>query len=337
MLNRVGLGSAADAGTFRMGLGLVNVLFSRSVSSYARSQLGARKKIQRNLWPKKEAALKIIWENRKLTRARDGNLKDKFDAIRLIPVKHMHKEPKPQAWVYDLTRTRQKIVELNPEVWNAPIRLDFVHRVVRWQRSHWRLAIATTLSRGETAYSTRKLYRQKGTGRARVGDAGSPTRRGGGRAFAKRVRDYSHRLQNEIKIKGIRTALSAKFQEGNMVILDKMELETHKAKHLKNLVNTYWDDLTQVAFVHGEDELDPNFALAARSNPMFEFYSSKFVDCYNLVKTPQLMVTEQALKELDARLTKLPVWKKIHFVEGMEPMKLIDIVGNEKEKGEMYG
>ena len=70
MLNRVGLGSAADAGTFRMGLGLVNVLFSRSVSSYARSQLGARKKIQRNLWPKKEAALKIIWENRKLTRAR---------------------------------------------------------------------------------------------------------------------------------------------------------------------------------------------------------------------------------------------------------------------------
>ncbi len=111
-----------------------------------------------------------------------------------------------------------------------------VHQAYVRQRNNQRAGTAQTRTRGEVVGSTRKLHRQKGTGRARAGTAGSPTRVGGGTAFGPRVRDYSQAMPKKMRRLAIRSALSGKAADGQLVVIDQLAFETPKTKEISRIL-----------------------------------------------------------------------------------------------------
>ena len=105
-------------------------------------------------------------------------------------------------------------IDLNDEIFGVEPRADILHRVVRWQRAKKQAGTHKTLSRGETAFSTKKIYRQKGTGGARHGDRGANIFRKGGTAHGPRPRSHAHDLPKKVRKLGLKMALSAKAQLG---------------------------------------------------------------------------------------------------------------------------
>ena len=111
-----------------------------------------------------------------------------------------------------------------------------LHQAYVRQRNNQRAGTAQTRTRGEVVGSTRKLHRQKGTGRARAGTAGSPTRVGGGTAFGPRVRDYSQAMPKKMRRLAIRSALSGKAADGQLVVIDQLAFETPKTKEIARIL-----------------------------------------------------------------------------------------------------
>ncbi|MBC6417230.1 MAG: 50S ribosomal protein L4, partial [Rhodospirillales bacterium] len=124
-------------------------------------------------------------------------------------------------------------LELADEVFALPARGDVWARVVNWQLAKRRQGTHKSKGRGEVQGSTRKLYRQKGTGNARMGNARTPQRRGGGKAHGPVVHGHAHNLTKKFRRLALKTALSAKAAEGRLVVLDRAKLEDAKTKVLK--------------------------------------------------------------------------------------------------------
>eukprot|EP01129_Flabellula_baltica_P011083 TRINITY_DN4779_c0_g1_i1.p1 TRINITY_DN4779_c0_g1~~TRINITY_DN4779_c0_g1_i1.p1 ORF type:complete len:283 (-),score=61.46 TRINITY_DN4779_c0_g1_i1:197-1045(-) len=114
-------------------------------------------------------------------------------------------------------------VTLDSDIFAVPVRSDILHRYVVWHNANIRQGSSKTKSRGEVQGSTRKLYKQKGSGRARRGSIRSPVLRGGGRAFAKVPKDWSFPLPKKVRRLALRSALSAKFAQNQIFIVDNMD------------------------------------------------------------------------------------------------------------------
>ena len=127
-------------------------------------------------------------------------------------------------------------IELDKYVFGAPIRPDVLHSVVVWQLAARRQGTHSAKTRGEVKGTTRKPWPQKGGGRARAGDLKAPHMRGGGVAFAPKPRNYYYALPQKIRRLGLRVALSAKYAEGRLVIVDDDDLESHKTKEFAKLL-----------------------------------------------------------------------------------------------------
>lgn len=233
-------------------------------------------------------------------------LNEKFQDLVDRPVIHMPK-PKLQAWVTDLSQNPTGIVDLNQTVWNQEIRKDIVHRVVRWQRNAWRQGTHKGKGRGEVRGGGRKPHPQKGTGRARQGSTRSPLNPGGGKAHPPTPRDYSFDLPIKVVKKGIMIALTAKYKENNLYVIDNCTMDSHKTKDL-NLMLQNWDigEKAEISFIHGLTELEPNFILAARNYNMIQLYTPKSIGVYQILRRQVVFITRKGLQELEARLTALP-------------------------------
>lgn len=259
-------------------------------------------------------------------------LAGKFEELSKQEVVHMPK-PKMQAWVTDLAQNPVGIVDLNPAVWNQEIRKDIVHRVVRMQRNSWMQGTHKGKRRGEVRGGGIKPRPQKGGGNARQGSIRSPLWVGGGIAHAPLPNDHLHDLPMKVIKKGIMIALTAKYQEGNLYVVDGCALESHKSKTLATLLDNW--DIGPVSFIHGLTELDNNFALAARNMKDFELYSPRAIGVYQIVKRAQVFITKQALVELESHLLALPGLnmaahpRRRHVIpphENFEPKKLAEII-----------
>lgn len=257
----------------------------------------------------------------------EEKLAEDFQKIAKQEVIHMPK-PKLQAWVTTLEQEPVEIIDLNPTVFNQEIRKDIIHRVVRFQRNMWRVGLAKGKRRSEVRGGGVKPRPQKGTGQARQGSIRSPLWVGGGKAFPPVIRDYSHDLPKKVVKKGVMIALSAKFKEGNLFVIDNCSADTARTKDLAQKFSMW--DTGDVAFVYGKDELDPNFALAARNIGHVELYTSREIGVYQIVKRHQVMITRQGLRELEEHLTALPgnhVARRLlaPTPEGFVPTKLTDL------------
>ncbi|QFU07635.1 50S ribosomal protein L4 [Rhodobacteraceae bacterium THAF1] len=190
-------------------------------------------------------------------------------------------------------------VDLNEEIFGLEPRADILHRVVRWQRNNAQQGTHKVKTRSETSYSTKKIYRQKGTGGARHGDRNAPIFRGGGVYKGPTPRSHGHELTKKFRKLGLRHALSAKAREGNLVIIDVAELAEAKTKTLASKVKELGWKRTLV--IDGS-ELNENFATAARNLDSFDVLPSMGANVYDILKRDTLVITKAGIEALEARL-----------------------------------
>eukprot|EP00501_MAST-03F_sp_TOSAG23-6_P001878 GSMAST32.ASY1.ANO1.1956.1 assembled CDS len=203
-------------------------------------------------------------------------------------------------------------VTLENSVFGVPIRRDLVHRVVCWQRANRRQVksggLVKVKNRAEVSGGGRKPWKQKGSGRARHGSIRSPIWRGGGKAHGPRqTRVWSQKLNKKIVQLGIKTALAAKWREGNIAVVDEAVMPTRKTSALVKAIEAHgWVGKKGILFVRGTDEVDENFYWASRNIPYLTVISSENCNVYDLLLREQCVVTVSALDELTERLNRRP-------------------------------
>lgn len=189
-------------------------------------------------------------------------------------------------------------VSLAEEIFGLDPRTDILHRVVRWQLAKRQAGTHKTLGRSEISRTSKKLYKQKGTGRARHGAARAPQFRGGGRAFGPVVRSHAHDLPKKIRALGLKLALSAKAKTENLIVLDVATLDEPKTKLLKDQFAKL--GLANALIVDGA-ELQDNFRLAARNIPHIDVLPIQGINVYDILRRDTLVLTKAALDALEAR------------------------------------
>ncbi|MBI1249842.1 MAG: 50S ribosomal protein L4 [Alphaproteobacteria bacterium] len=190
-------------------------------------------------------------------------------------------------------------IELDDTIFGiAEIRGDILQRMVKYQLAKRRAGTSKTKSRGEVARSHSKLYKQKGTGRARHGSANAPIFRGGGHAHNLHPRDHEHGLPKKVRALALKHALSAKAGAGEIVVLDAVTLKEPKTGALKKQLAKL--GLENALIISGA-EVDENFALAARNIPNIDVLPSAGLNVYDILRRKRLALTTEAVEAIKAR------------------------------------
>ncbi|MEM1130946.1 MAG: 50S ribosomal protein L4 [Pseudomonadota bacterium] len=190
-------------------------------------------------------------------------------------------------------------VDLGDEIFGVEPRADILHRVVRWQRNRAQAGTHKVKTRSETSYSTKKIYRQKGTGGARHGSRNAPIFRKGGIYKGPTPRSHAHDLPKKVRKLGLKMALSAKAQDGKIVVLDAAALSEPKTKALASAVkNLGW----KRALVIDGAEVDSNFARAAANIDGLDVLPSVGANVMDILKRDTLVITKAGVEALEARL-----------------------------------
>ena len=190
-------------------------------------------------------------------------------------------------------------VELSEAVFGLEPRADILHRVVRWQRAKAQAGTHKVKTRSETSYSTKKIYRQKGTGGARHGDRNAPIFRKGGVYKGPTPRSHAFDLPKKVRALGLRMALSAKAGSGKLIVLDTTEMAEAKTSVLAKAVK---DMGWKKALIIDGAEVNENFARAARNLEGVDVLSSMGANVYDILRRDTLVITRAGLEALEARL-----------------------------------
>lgn len=236
-------------------------------------------------------------------------------------------EPLPKISVPVINREGAEVgtVEIDPAAFGGKINRQLIQEVVLMYRANQRAGTHSTLRRGEVAGSTKKLFRQKGTGNARVGNRRTNKRRGGGTAKGPKPRDYEYHLPKKAVRAATRMAILSKFLDNEAVILDEWKVDGVKTKPVaavfKTLTKKYapapepTPEPAPVAegerpakapkkrkpkftWLVGTDGLDRNLYLSARNLPDVEIMPARSFNCYTVLKQKRLILTKAALETL---------------------------------------
>ncbi|MEI4471312.1 50S ribosomal protein L4 [Frigidibacter sp. MR17.24] len=190
-------------------------------------------------------------------------------------------------------------IDLADEIFGLEPRADILHRVVRWQRAKAQAGTHSVLGKSDVSYSTKKIYRQKGTGGARHGSRKAPIFRKGGVYKGPTPRSHAHDLPKKFRALGLRHALSAKAGAGNLVILDEAVMAEAKTKLLaKTAKELGWK---RVLIIDGA-EVNENFAKAARNIEGIDLLPTMGANVYDILKRDLLVITKAGVEALEARL-----------------------------------
>jgi len=189
-------------------------------------------------------------------------------------------------------------VDLNDALFSVEIKTGVLHEVVCMQRANRRSGNACTKTRGDVSGGGAKPWRQKGTGRARAGSRTSPVWRGGGTVFGPAPRDYSYNLPKKVKKLALKMALSARNQEGNLVVLDHFDLSEVKTKNFVKIMKNFQFNNCLVI----TDEIDENVGLSARNAVGFKVLPVAGLNVYDILKYSKLMLLQSSLAMLEERL-----------------------------------
>ncbi|MDQ6868442.1 MAG: 50S ribosomal protein L4 [Pseudomonadota bacterium] len=189
-------------------------------------------------------------------------------------------------------------MDLNDAIFGLVPREDLIARMVRYQLAKRRAGTHQTLGRADIRRTGKKLYKQKGTGSARHGSARVPQFRGGGRAFGPLVRSHAHDLPKKLRALALKHALSAKAQDGGIIVWPDARAADAKTKSLKASFAKL--GLTNALIVDGV-EPEANFRLAARNIPQIDVLPVQGINVYDILRREKLVLTKAAIDALEAR------------------------------------
>lgn len=189
-------------------------------------------------------------------------------------------------------------IELNEAVFGGDVRADLLSRVIHWQLAKRRSGNHKTKGISEIAGTTKKPYKQKGTGRARQGSTRSPQFRGGATIFGPVVRDHGYDLPKKVRKLGLKSALAAKVKDQKLIVIDDAKLTEPKTKalaaHLEKL------GITSALFIDGS--VDANFKKAASNLIGIDVLPQIGANVYDIIRRDTLILTKNAVEALEARL-----------------------------------
>lgn len=189
-------------------------------------------------------------------------------------------------------------LKLSEEIFGLEPREDILQRVVRWQLAKKQQGTHQAKGRADIARTGAKMYKQKGTGRARHSSARAPQFRGGGKAHGPVVRSHEHDLPKKVRALGLKHALSAKAKSSNIIVVDDLKLADAKTKALAANFETL--GLTN-ALVVGGAEVDINFARAARALHNIDVLPVQGINVYDILRRGTLVLSKAAVEALEER------------------------------------
>jgi large subunit ribosomal protein L4 len=190
--------------------------------------------------------------------------------------------------------------ELPDALFDVPIKQSVLHEVVTMQLSCRRAGSASVKHRSDVRGSGRKLFRQKGTGRARRGDIKAPLLRGGGVVFGPDNRSYSYKVPKKKRKLALKMALSSKLKNHKIIVLDQFELEKVKTKAFIKVINKL--DVNNALIV--TEKKNENLDLSSRNVPDIKVMRSEGINVYDILKYKYLVLLESSINEIERRLLK---------------------------------
>ena len=200
--------------------------------------------------------------------------------------------------VQNITGKQISQVELADDVFNVPVKSSVLHEVVTMQLANRRAGTAAVKHRSDVRGSGRKLFRQKGTGRARRGNIKSPLLRGGGVVFGPDQRDYSYKPPKKVRKLALKMALSSKLRENQLVVLDQFELDEIKTKKFVDVLKVLKLESALIVTDKHNDHLE----LSSRNVPDVKVLRNEGLNVYDILKHRILVLLEPAVKNIEGRL-----------------------------------
>ncbi|MBC8207627.1 MAG: 50S ribosomal protein L4 [Desulfobulbaceae bacterium] len=189
-------------------------------------------------------------------------------------------------------------IDLNEKIFDLDVKEHLLHDVVRYQRAARRAGTASTKTRVEVRGGGAKPWRQKGTGRARAGTRTSPLWRGGGVTFGPKPRDYAFKLNRKVKKLAVAMAVSARFQEGNLMVLDAFSMDAIKTKDFMSIMNTL--DVDNCLLVTTSD--NEIVAKSARNVNGVKVMTADGLNVYDILLHKKLILVQPVIESLEERL-----------------------------------
>jgi large subunit ribosomal protein L4 len=203
-----------------------------------------------------------------------------------------------KAQVVTLTAEAAGEVDLSDDVFGLEPRADILHRMVRWQLAKRQQGTHDVKNRSEISRTTKKMYKQKGTGGARHGAMSAPQFRGGGRAFGPTPRSHAHDLPKRVRALALRHALSAKARVSQIHVLSDAAAAEPKTGALKAKFEKLG---LSNALIIGGAEIDANFRMASRNIPNVDVLPVQGINVYDILRREKLVLTKAAIEALEAR------------------------------------
>lgn len=204
----------------------------------------------------------------------------------------------PQIDVYNLARQKVGEMVLDDAVFSAPVKEHLYWEVVRMQLANRRAGTAHTKTRAEVAFSSRKLFKQKGTGRARRGSRKSPTLKGGGTILGPRAHDFSYTVPKKVRKAALRSALTGRLSESRLVVVDRLDLPEIKTKALAQVLKGF--DLSKTLVV--DAGTNRNLKLSARNMRDVKFLAPEGLNVYDVLRFDAIVLSQDSVRAIEGAL-----------------------------------
>jgi large subunit ribosomal protein L4 len=189
--------------------------------------------------------------------------------------------------------------ELSSEIFEAPIKTDLMHQAFVRQMANARLGTRSTKGRGEVAGGGRKPWRQKGTGRARHGSRRSPIWVGGGKVFTPKPRDFSQRMPKKMRRAALRSALSVKAAQSEIIVLDEINLDSPRTKEMVTTLNILVGDTSALIILPASNE---NVEMSARNLASAKTLNANYLNVRDLLSFERVIIPLGAVEVIESYL-----------------------------------
>jgi large subunit ribosomal protein L4 len=200
--------------------------------------------------------------------------------------------------VYDISRAKVGEATLRDDIFSVPVQGHIMHEVVTMQLACRRAGTASTKGRAEVRGGGHKPWRQKGTGRARVGSNRSPVWRGGGVVFGPKPRSYAYKVPKKVRRLALKMALSSKLANSQLIILDQYPFEAPKTKEFVKVMEKL--QLDKALFITAGD--DRVLTLSSRNVPYVQVMRPEGLNVYDILRYDYLVVLQPAISQIEERL-----------------------------------
>jgi len=194
-----------------------------------------------------------------------------------------------------------KDIDINDSVWGVKVLPDIIHQYIRYQNAKSRQGSHKTKTRSEVNGRAKKPFAQKGTGNARQGSSKPPHFRGGAISMGPVNRDHSISLNKKEKALALKSALSSKMSENNIIFIDSFVIENHKTKNLKIKLSKF--DFKSALFVYGDESEDNNFKMASSNLPRVSSLSHKGINVKDIISYEKIFIEEKSINKISERLS----------------------------------